>query len=1211
MTTSTTTALRNPYVGPSTFSYAARHLYFGRESEARSLLARVVSARLLLFYAQSGAGKSSLINTRLIPQLREEEGFSVLPMGRVSGQLPADVVAVDNLFVFNLLASLDQSGSNPARLTHLTLTEFLAHLVTDDGLTWRYEPLLAVETMPMPTPPTSEATSSARFALIIDQFEEIFTTHPERWQEREAFFRQLEAALAANPNLWVVLTLREDYVAALDPYSPLLFNRLRARFYMKRMDVNAALEAVQAPAKLYGRPFAPGVAEVLVQDLSRIKVLGQMTAQPGQYVELVQLQVVCYQLWENVRSCPAGPITQADLPLGYIDQALTHFYEDALADTLRDLAVQQAGVSECTLRIWFTNELITETGIRNILLRNEQAVQTGSLANAAVDHLVRCYLLRTELRAGGAWVELVHDRFVEPIRQSNQVWLVNLSSFQRQAMLWHQRGRPNDLLLSGDALIEAEHWANEHSGELESYEQDFLTVARQARIDWAEHLAQTAMVLLPQQRDLALLLAVEANREAVTLSTRNTLLWSLQEDVHLGPLSLPQVMQGHRGAINFMTVSPDGKLFATGGVDARILLWNLLERKPMSEPLLGHSNNILVLTFSPDGRLLASAGVDGSILFWDVATHQRIGPALYGHYAPVWGLAFSPNGRLLASSDQSGQIVIWDLWTWMSLEDHKAPESLPSGRTVHYLKGHKAEVWWLEFRPQGDILASASFDGTVCLWNVQNGQQMAKLDNHNRAVACVVFSQDGKRLASSDWEGFLSIWDVAKQQQILEWQGHSAAIPGITFSPDGSLLASGGWDGHVMIWDSATGEKVHPPLVHPPLSREFHALLSGYEKISCLAFTPNGQELVSGDLGGTVLVWNVATGAQVSPPLKEHKVSANSVAITPDGHTLIGGCSDGALLLWDLPAFQIRGAPLRGHRSTVSWVRVSSDGKYVVSADWGGDLVIWQTAERQLLATLRKYDTKIFGAAFSPDGHTLASSSADGRILIWSLDDRRLLKEMRIESGSALMVAYQPAGSLLASAHQDGIVRLWDPTTGQIKAELEGHHDAVFTLAWHPTGQFLASGGRDGYVWLWDMETYHALREPLSIEDAHNALIGAGCSAESVKPVDSGLTDNWGPYQTICSLVFSPDGEILGSGAVSGAVTLWDVKRWSLLGLPLWSGSPIALDMAFTPDGNQLITAHGDGKIHRWATGDVTWRQLACHLAGRELTVEERQKYLR
>ena len=124
----------NPYVGPRTFERQQSHLFFGREQEARDLLARVVSERLLLFYAQSGAGKSSLINARLIPRLRDEEGFSVLPVGRVAGQLPSGVAQVDNIFLFNLMSSLDQAGENPGQFAHLGLSDFLEHLVTEDGV---------------------------------------------------------------------------------------------------------------------------------------------------------------------------------------------------------------------------------------------------------------------------------------------------------------------------------------------------------------------------------------------------------------------------------------------------------------------------------------------------------------------------------------------------------------------------------------------------------------------------------------------------------------------------------------------------------------------------------------------------------------------------------------------------------------------------------------------------------------------------------------------------------------------------------------------------------------------------------------------------------------------------------------------------------------------------------------------------------------------
>src|SRR3954469_7035874 len=104
----------NPYVGPRTFTDQDKELFFGREREARELLARVIAERLVLFYAQSGMGKTSLLNTRLIPQLQKEK-YAVLPVGRVSGELPKGVGDVHNIFSFNLLLHLDQSEGDPRR----------------------------------------------------------------------------------------------------------------------------------------------------------------------------------------------------------------------------------------------------------------------------------------------------------------------------------------------------------------------------------------------------------------------------------------------------------------------------------------------------------------------------------------------------------------------------------------------------------------------------------------------------------------------------------------------------------------------------------------------------------------------------------------------------------------------------------------------------------------------------------------------------------------------------------------------------------------------------------------------------------------------------------------------------------------------------------------------------------------------------------------
>ena len=161
---------------------------------------------------------------------------------------------------------------------------------------------------------------------------------------------------------------------------------------MERMGKDAALDAIREPAELGGRPFAPGVAEKLVDDLRQVRVPGQEATVAGPDVEPVQLQVVCFQLWERLRGAEDGGrqtadggqsaegrfITEADLAeAGNVNQALEQFYTDTLAAVLADERVVAAGVSERALRTWFDKELLTETGIRNTVFRNESSGRTG------------------------------------------------------------------------------------------------------------------------------------------------------------------------------------------------------------------------------------------------------------------------------------------------------------------------------------------------------------------------------------------------------------------------------------------------------------------------------------------------------------------------------------------------------------------------------------------------------------------------------------------------------------------------------------------------------------------------------------------------------------------------------------------------------------------------------------------------------------------
>ncbi|MGD8806932.1 MAG: hypothetical protein PVH65_13820 [Chloroflexota bacterium] len=449
---------RNPYVGPRTFEESDAGNFYGREAEARELLARAIADRLVLFYAQTGAGKSSLIHARLIPGLREE-GFQVLPIGRLSGFPPAGIrpEEIQNIFVFNLLLSLGRDNPDPAELSSLagmTLSEFLTGFKGDPN----------------------EGEWPGR-VLVIDQFEELLTTHQDRWTDRQGFFQQMRQALEDDLTLGMVLTLREDFVAALDPYAELLPARWwRSRFYMNRMDGRSALEAVRGPATAAGRDFAPGVAERLIEDLSRVRVMGADTASyvAGEFVEPVQLQVVCYQLWQNLQP-RKELITEEELQsFGSVDQVLQAFYDQAIQGV-----VEETGTSEWSLRSWFEEQLITEAGTRGTVYRG--AEDTAGLANEAVDALARRYLLRSEPRAGGFWVEIIHDRLVAPIQASNRVFLAGYDNPLADAYhAWVEGGRDPELLLSFGQLREAEKFARENPADVTAEQQTLLELSRQA-----------------------------------------------------------------------------------------------------------------------------------------------------------------------------------------------------------------------------------------------------------------------------------------------------------------------------------------------------------------------------------------------------------------------------------------------------------------------------------------------------------------------------------------------------------------------------------------------------------------------------------------------------------------------------------------------------------------------------------------------------------
>jgi hypothetical protein len=206
----------SPFVGPRPFETEDRDRFFGRTRELEELLSLIIAHRAVLIYAQSGAGKTSLLKAGVIPRL-EEQAYKVLPPARVQGLLPTDLSPekVANIFVFNTLQhwAVDRChGPSAEKCAQATLAEFLKPLVP-------------------PSRPDEE--SAAPLVIVFDQFEEFFTVNADRWQERAPFFKQLSQALEEIHALKVVFVMREEYIAQLDPLAELLPEKLRNRMHLE------------------------------------------------------------------------------------------------------------------------------------------------------------------------------------------------------------------------------------------------------------------------------------------------------------------------------------------------------------------------------------------------------------------------------------------------------------------------------------------------------------------------------------------------------------------------------------------------------------------------------------------------------------------------------------------------------------------------------------------------------------------------------------------------------------------------------------------------------------------------------------------------------------------------------------------------------------------------------------------------------------------
>ncbi len=678
----------------------------------------------------------------------------------------------------------------------------------------------------------------------------------------------------------------------------------------------------------------------------------------------------------------------------------------------------------------------------------------------------------------------------------------------------------------------------------------------QSRRALSRQIGAQAITMLPQQLDLALLLAVESARLAVAEDKAQLLL-----NLNFSPL-IAKFFHGETTAVDLVAFRANDPNYFVTSAEGSVRVWDIASGQAVAQPVRSDAGALAAL--SPDGRWAVT--IDGSqYTLWDIGKSQPLGTPFTEHQGEIDYLAFSADGNRLIVGSRDGALILRDVTSGKVLE-----------RLTYDGSGGMA------LSPDGKILAM--FDdfpqgSGIELWDLNDGHRLAgPFFGHEGTVHSITYSPDGSLLATAGFDKTARLWDGKTGQPVGKpLIGHSGRVLAAAFSADGRTLATGSTDDTILLWDIATAQPLGPPL-------------TGHSNwVRGLAFSRDGRWLVSTDAGGGIALWDMSTRRI----LHGHQEHVRGVAVSPDGRVLMTTSFDKTLRFWDAISGEALASVATPHKRSIIQTALSPDGKVLAMGDVGGVITLWDAATRQLLhPPIQARESIVIGLTFSPDGSLLAAGDFDGVITLWDVASARPLSSSPpLPDNWVLALAFSPDGNLLASGAVDGKIRFWDATPAHLHADaslhalsepLSGHTNWITSLAFTADGNMLASGSSDRSVRFWDVAKRQSLEQPLLGHD---------------KQV-------WGVR------FYPPDDRTLASLAGDGSVILWDVASRQPLGPPVHATTETEA-MTLSPDGRRFYLGGIDSTVHIWTLDPLPWPERACAIANRNLTPAEWQEYFR
>ncbi|MBN8634797.1 MAG: protein kinase [Anaerolineae bacterium] len=443
-------------------------------------------------------------------------------------------------------------------------------------------------------------------------------------------------------------------------------------------------------------------------------------------------------------------------------------------------------------------------------------------------------------------------------------------------------------------------------------------------------------------------------------------------------------------------------------------------------------------------------------------------------------------------------------------------------------------------------------------------------------------AMEANRLQDSPVDAQRTLADMVYQPgAIRQFKGHANWVFQSAFTPDGSQMLTADLSGVIILWDVATGEEI----------RRFGADGIGHDDlVFSVAVSPDGMTAITGSQKKNFILWDLTTGEAIRTIGAGGEGNLDAVwaiAYLPDGQSAIIGSNDANaernLIQWDLNTGEII-RRFEGHAGAVFTVDLSPDGQYLASAGGAGEVRLWDLATGDEVRTLEGYTKDVYGIAFSPDSARVIGAGTESTLNVWDVETGDMLEQVPV-AGVVRGLDYSPDGNTFAAALLDTTVALWDAHSFAPLQTFLGHTGLAIGITYTPDGGRFASAAQDGVI-LWDVygRGAEAWRQAETAPVYASAAAGDQIAVATARGVSlrnfatGELISEFNAETPLYSVALQ--GNVIAAGGADGSVTLWDTASGEVVRTIAAHTSPVRA-IAISPDGTQLVTGGGNIQISR------------------------------